>query len=63
LDINDNKPIFDKELYRFQVTEDTEPHTLIGFVHATDLDGDMNGQIKYSVISGTQNTMVRFGFV
>jgi hypothetical protein len=57
LDINDNNPIFDKDLYRFKIREDTEPNTLIGHVHATDLDDGINGQISY-LISSTHNEMV-----
>jgi protocadherin delta 2 len=57
LDINDNNPIFGKDLYRFKIAEDSKPNILIGVVHATDLDDGLNGQIKYS-ISGTQNEMV-----
>ncbi|EFP04243.1 CRE-CDH-3 protein [Caenorhabditis remanei] len=47
-DVNDNVPVFEKPEYFF-VANETSPE--IGQIHATDLDSNQNGKIRYSVTS------------
>ena len=48
-DYNDNKPVFSRESYEFDVREDTNTTTVVGTVSATDKDEDFNGKIAYSI--------------
>ena len=45
--INSQQPRFTKDLYEFQVYENSSIDTLIGNVNAIDGDSDENGRIKY----------------
>lgn len=38
LDVNDNSPSFDKPSYAFRITENRPPHSVVGFVTASDSD-------------------------
>lgn len=61
LDENDNKPIFESNLYTVEIPEDIDYTTspIIGEISATDKDSDANGIIRYSIIGGnTKNTFV-----
>ncbi|CAL2038030.1 unnamed protein product [Caenorhabditis brenneri] len=49
VDINDNSPRFDHQLYQFNVTENSGA-TLIG--HVTARDKDSNSRIFYEIVSG-----------
>ena len=57
LDENDNKPVFAKDYYKFYIRENLPMDTLIGKVHATDLDAGLNGQIKYSFVDSSPKFM------
>ncbi|XP_030595527.1 protocadherin gamma-A11-like [Archocentrus centrarchus] len=48
LDVNDNSPVFTKELYSATLTENTPTGTVAIQVNATDLDQGANGEIIYS---------------
>ncbi|CAF95303.1 unnamed protein product, partial [Tetraodon nigroviridis] len=48
LDVNDNSPVFTKEVYSASVNENSPPGTLVTRVNATDLDEGANGDIIYS---------------
>ena len=49
LDENDNKPIFDRENFYFEIREDSLSDTPTGVkVIATDADIGMNAEIKYT---------------
>lgn len=51
-DINDNNPKFKQDVYIFSVNENVVVGTQIGRIEAFDLDEGLNGQIKYSLVSG-----------
>ena len=50
-DINDNSPIFDETEYIFELYENCDRHSRIGYVIATDADdpNTMNGMVIYSL--------------
>uniref|UniRef100_A0A3B5PT14 Cadherin domain-containing protein n=1 Tax=Xiphophorus maculatus TaxID=8083 RepID=A0A3B5PT14_XIPMA len=54
LDVNDNSPVFSKNLYKIQVTENANMGTTLLTLSATDLDGGVNGQIVYSFTEGAR---------
>ncbi|KAM5173172.1 protocadherin gamma-B7-like isoform 2-T2 [Mantella aurantiaca] len=47
-DINDNAPVFEKELYQIDVLENTPVNSLVVKLSATDKDEGLNGQVTYS---------------
>ncbi|XP_010773320.1 protocadherin gamma-C5-like, partial [Notothenia coriiceps] len=47
LDNNDNAPVFEKQVYEFNVSEKATPGTEILQVKATDADEGLNGVIEY----------------
>ncbi|XP_041444723.1 protocadherin gamma-B2 isoform X13 [Xenopus laevis] len=47
-DVNDNAPIFSKELYQVSLTENAPVNTLVFRMNATDEDEGVNGQVTYS---------------
>ena len=51
IDVNDNIPIFSKQLYKTKVTENAPIGTSVITVHATDLDDGLNSEIMYSFIN------------
>ncbi|XP_073342596.1 protocadherin alpha-8-like [Pagrus major] len=48
LDVNDNSPVFNKELYSATLRENVPVGTVVIQVNATDLDQGANGEIIYS---------------
>lgn len=48
LDVNDNSPVFTKDVYSASVNENSPLGTLVTRVNATDLDEGANGDIVYS---------------
>ncbi|XP_059201919.1 protocadherin alpha-8-like [Centropristis striata] len=48
LDVNDNSPVFMKDVYSAVLNENAAPGTLVIRVNATDLDEGANGEIVYS---------------
>uniref|UniRef100_A0A8R1IIY3 Cadherin domain-containing protein n=1 Tax=Caenorhabditis japonica TaxID=281687 RepID=A0A8R1IIY3_CAEJA len=54
VDINDNSPIFDQQLYHFNITENSGP-TRIGDVHASDADSGDNAKLYYEIVGGDKN--------
>ena len=52
LDQNDEKPVFDKELYVGEVSEDASPGTLVVRVTVTDGDVAPNNKISLYIIEG-----------
>ena len=50
LDFNDNSPIFNKPLYKVQVSENVTPGLKIISLSATDSDEGENSEISYSLI-------------
>uniref|UniRef100_A0A672TCX8 Cadherin domain-containing protein n=1 Tax=Sinocyclocheilus grahami TaxID=75366 RepID=A0A672TCX8_SINGR len=55
MDVNDNKPIFSKPLYKVKVKENTMIGDKIFIVSASDLDEGINSEIEYSFV-GRGNT-------
>nr|XP_006814197.1 PREDICTED: protocadherin Fat 3-like [Saccoglossus kowalevskii] len=52
-DVNDNSPVFEKVEYIFMVNENSTVGTIVGSVHATDIDDGSNGEIlSYDIING-----------
>ncbi|XP_053371768.1 protocadherin alpha-13-like isoform X3 [Clarias gariepinus] len=50
MDVNDNKPVFSKSLYKVSIKENTSEGTRLMCVTATDLDDGTNSEIVYSFI-------------
>lgn len=48
-DVNDNIPVFDRDIYEVLISEDVQPGTVISRVKATDQDTGINGQIVYEL--------------
>ncbi|XP_037531495.1 protocadherin alpha-7-like [Nematolebias whitei] len=48
LDINDNRPVFSKEVYSVTLRENTPINTIIIKVQTTDLDEGPNGEVEYA---------------
>ncbi|XP_048088055.1 protocadherin alpha-3-like isoform X16 [Alosa alosa] len=51
VDVNDNIPVFSKQLYKTRVSENAPKGTSVITVHATDLDEGLNGDIIYSFVT------------
>lgn len=49
LDLNDNEPIFDKELYRAAVSHQAKLNDTLLYVKAKDPDSDINATLIYSI--------------
>ncbi|CAJ0942222.1 unnamed protein product, partial [Mesorhabditis belari] len=56
-DVNDNKPIFEKDLYKGKVFEHSAVKTQIIQVKANDLDSEENGRIEYRM----DESVIEFG--
>ena len=53
-DANDNSPVFDNTTYEYVVSENVPMGTVIGRVHATDVDAGLYGEILYSFSTQTK---------
>ncbi|GCB65959.1 hypothetical protein scyTo_0000515 [Scyliorhinus torazame] len=49
LDINDNAPAFDRNVYKVSLIENSPRGTLVVSVHATDADEGSNAEVTYSL--------------
>ena len=49
-DVNDNRPAFNRNPFRFQVQENIPAQTSIGKIVATDNDAGTNAQLEYSLV-------------
>ncbi|TRY86224.1 hypothetical protein DNTS_035622 [Danionella cerebrum] len=56
LDVNDNAPVFEQDLYEIKVKENSTPGTIIQIVTAIDEDDGVNGEIEYLLGSVTPET-------
>uniref|UniRef100_A0A674PHG7 Protocadherin-16 n=1 Tax=Takifugu rubripes TaxID=31033 RepID=A0A674PHG7_TAKRU len=54
-DINDNEPVFERNVYNVSIKENTAPGTCILEVTARDADGGSFGSISYSLSSGIKS--------
>ncbi|XP_053334216.1 protocadherin alpha-3-like isoform X3 [Clarias gariepinus] len=57
VDVNDNTPIFSKQLYKVRVSENTPAGTTLIKLEATDLDEGVNGDIVYSLTERDSSTL------
>ncbi|XP_041845616.1 protocadherin alpha-3-like isoform X25 [Melanotaenia boesemani] len=48
LDVNDNRPVFSKDVYTVSLDENAPVGTLVATLNATDLDEGSNSEIEYS---------------
>uniref|UniRef100_A0A087X3Y7 Cadherin domain-containing protein n=1 Tax=Poecilia formosa TaxID=48698 RepID=A0A087X3Y7_POEFO len=48
LDVNDNRPVFSKDIYTVSLNENAPLGTLVIKVNATDSDEGLNGEIEYT---------------
>uniref|UniRef100_A0A3Q2ZEN8 Cadherin domain-containing protein n=1 Tax=Hippocampus comes TaxID=109280 RepID=A0A3Q2ZEN8_HIPCM len=60
LDVNDNVPVFSKEVYSVTLDENAVIGTTVIQVNATDLDEGPNGDVVYSFSKNNQNVMHLF---
>ncbi|XP_060935665.1 protocadherin gamma-C3-like [Limanda limanda] len=57
LDVNDNAPIFTKDVYSAEINENSPIGTIVIRVNTTDLDEGVNGEVSYSF--GNVNSKVQ----
>nr|XP_006632050.2 PREDICTED: protocadherin alpha-8-like isoform X1 [Lepisosteus oculatus] len=55
IDINDNAPVFDQQVYSVELDENVPVGTFVIKVHATDLDDGANREVVYSFDSSLRN--------
>ncbi|XP_047462473.1 protocadherin Fat 3 [Mugil cephalus] len=55
MDVNDNAPAFNQDIYNVLVSEDASIGRTITKVLAEDLDSQVNGRITYSILKGDRN--------
>ena len=60
LDINDGVPTFDYSLYRTSLCNDTQPDSVVLHISATDTDSGDNGDVGYSIVSGSLPSYLTF---
>uniref|UniRef100_H3AIL3 Cadherin domain-containing protein n=1 Tax=Latimeria chalumnae TaxID=7897 RepID=H3AIL3_LATCH len=51
-DINDHPPVFQRSLYRVNISEDVPVGSYVKGVSATDGDSGLNANLRYSIVSG-----------
>ncbi|XP_038157763.1 protocadherin alpha-8-like isoform X25 [Cyprinodon tularosa] len=51
LDINDNRPSFNNEVYQIEMYENVPVGTIVTRVNATDPDEGTNGEIEYNIVN------------
>ncbi|CAG0879401.1 unnamed protein product [Cyprideis torosa] len=54
-DANDNPPVFEKKVFKNEVSESAEIGSHIMRIRATDADDGLNGDIVYSIKEGNEN--------
>uniref|UniRef100_A0A3B3XCQ2 FAT atypical cadherin 3b n=1 Tax=Poecilia mexicana TaxID=48701 RepID=A0A3B3XCQ2_9TELE len=52
MDVNDNAPMFDQDIYNVLISEDASIGQTVTRVLAEDLDSQVNGRITYSILKG-----------
>ncbi|XP_048088049.1 protocadherin alpha-3-like isoform X11 [Alosa alosa] len=55
LDINDNTPVFERQVYTVNLAENAPPGTSVVTLRATDLDEGENGQVIYAFDQSLKN--------
>lgn len=51
-DVNDNRPIFVGLPYNLVLSTDSPASSFIGKIQAVDIDAGVNGEVRYSIVSG-----------
>uniref|UniRef100_UPI0037E77707 protocadherin alpha-8-like n=1 Tax=Semicossyphus pulcher TaxID=241346 RepID=UPI0037E77707 len=59
LDVNDNTPIFSKDVYSVTLSENAPIGTTVVQVNATDLDEGQNGEVYYSFGNSVSNKLFK----
>uniref|UniRef100_A0A8C9XFA8 Protocadherin 2 alpha a 15 n=1 Tax=Sander lucioperca TaxID=283035 RepID=A0A8C9XFA8_SANLU len=59
LDVNDNVPVFSKDIYSVTLYENVPVGTTVIQVNATDLDEGQNGEVYYSFGNSVSNTVFK----
>ncbi|XP_040903727.1 protocadherin alpha-8-like [Toxotes jaculatrix] len=59
LDVNDNTPIFSKDIYSVMLTENAPIGTTVVQVNATDSDNGQNGEVYYSFGNSVSNKLFK----
>ncbi|XP_041123104.1 protocadherin alpha-12-like isoform X9 [Polyodon spathula] len=57
LDINDNTPVFDNQVYSVDLQENTSRDTIVLKLNASDLDEGLNGEIMYAFGKSNKDTV------
>ncbi|KAM9376008.1 uncharacterized protein KZ484_008502 [Pholidichthys leucotaenia] len=59
LDVNDNSPVFSKDIYTAMLYENSPVGTTVMQVNATDLDEGQNGEVVYSFGNSVSNRILK----
>ncbi|XP_073342603.1 protocadherin alpha-3-like [Pagrus major] len=59
LDVNDNTPVFSKDVYSVTLSENAPVGTTVVQVNATDLDEGQNGEVIYSFGNSVSNKLLK----
>ncbi|XP_052828890.1 protocadherin beta-15 isoform X1 [Octopus bimaculoides] len=67
MDVNDVKPMFNKNTFKFLTYENGKPNFPIGFINATDPDMGAGGQLTFSLLSTSKHVIpfqiTDYGFI
>ncbi|XP_052829003.1 protocadherin beta-15 isoform X2 [Octopus bimaculoides] len=67
MDVNDVRPYFTKDTFKFLTYENEKPNFPVGFINAKDPDLGSGGQLTFSLIGNGQNVLPfeisNFGFI
>ncbi|XP_077866251.1 protocadherin Fat 4-like [Saccoglossus kowalevskii] len=58
VDVNDNDPLCNPDLYTYEIPENTASGTSIGTITCSDLDDGQNGDLTYAILSGSNSDFV-----
>ncbi|GCB65938.1 hypothetical protein scyTo_0000503 [Scyliorhinus torazame] len=58
VDVNDNAPVFDQEIYKSSVAENSPKGMLVVKVHAADIDEGTNAELTYSFTSHVSQNII-----
>ncbi|XP_042193825.1 LOW QUALITY PROTEIN: protocadherin Fat 4 [Callorhinchus milii] len=56
-DVNDHTPKFTKDVYSFDIQEDTAPGSIVAAILASDADSGANGEVTYVVQEDDEDSM------
>lgn len=57
VDLNDNPPLFEFDVYRISIVENIVLGSPVFQIPATDIDSTSNGELRYSILSGNQRSV------